>query len=103
MSNVKCRKILKFPHCGLQNAIFFVLDTPITDIEDCLKKFIKRDDIDIILINQNIAELVRTTIDGHTAPVPSILEIPSKDHPYDPAKDSILRRAKGMFNPEDMR
>merc|ERR1712088_543850 len=84
---------------------FMVVDknTAITDIEDCLKKFIKRDDIDIILINQNIAELVRTTIDGHTAPVPAILEIPSKDHPYDPSKDSILRRAKGMFNPEDMR
>ena len=84
---------------------FFVsfADTPLTDIEDCLKKFIKRDDIDIILINQNVAELVRTTIDGHTAPVPAILEIPSKDHPYDPSKDSILRRAKGMFNPEDMR
>ena len=78
-------------------------DTPLTDIEDCLKKFIKRDDIDIILINQNVAELVRTTIDNHTAPVPAILEIPSKDHPYDPSKDSILRRAKGMFNPEDMR
>ena len=44
-----------------------------------------------------------TTIEGHTAPVPAILEIPSKDHPYDPTKDSILRRAKGMFNPEDMR
>ena len=50
-----------------------------------------------------VAELVRTTIEGHTAPVPAILEIPSKDHPYDPTKDSILRRAKGMFNPEDMR
>ena len=80
-----------------------IADTPLTDIEDCLKKFIKRDDIDIILINQNVAELVRTTIDNHTAPVPAILEIPSKDHPYDPSKDSILRRAKGMFNPEDMR
>ena len=84
-------------------ALTVIADTPLTDIEDCLKKFIKRDDIDIILINQNVAELVRTTIDGHTAPVPAILEIPSKDHPYDPSKDSILRRAKGMFNPEDMR
>ena len=26
-----------------------------TDIEDTLKKFIKRDDIDIILINQNVS------------------------------------------------
>jgi V-type H+-transporting ATPase subunit F len=78
-------------------------DTAVTEIEDTLKKFIRRDDIDIILINQNVAELVRTTIEGHTAPVPAILEIPSKDHPYDPTKDSILRRARGMFNPEDMR
>ena len=70
---------------------------------DCLKAFIKRDDIDIILINQNVAEMVRHVIDGHTAPVPAILEIPSKDHPYDPSKDSILRRAKGLFNPDDMR
>ena len=26
--------------------------------------------------------------------MPAVLEIPSKDHPYDPSKDSILRRAK---------
>lgn len=54
----------------------------------------KRDDIDIILINQNIAEMIRYVIDAHTLPVPSVLEIPSKDHPYDSSKDSILRRAK---------
>jgi len=84
---------------------FLVVDknTAVSDIEDTLKKFIRREDIDIILINQNVAELVRTTIDGHTAPVPAILEIPSKDHPYDPTKDSILRRAKGMFSAEEMR
>ena len=84
---------------------FMVVDknTALTEIEDCLKKFIRRDDIDIILINQNVAELIRHTIDQHTAPVPAILEIPSKDHPYDPNKDSILRRAKGMFSAEDMR
>ncbi len=92
------------------------LDTALTELEDCLKKFIRRDDIDIILINQNvsenslvaklnsaldletlicilfqIADMIRHTIDQHTAPVPAILEIPSKDHPYDPSKDSILR------------
>ena len=55
----------------------------------------------IFSYNFQVAELVRTTIEGHTAPVPAILEIPSKDHPYDPTKDSILRRAKGMFNPQD--
>ncbi|XP_050297239.1 V-type proton ATPase subunit F [Anthonomus grandis grandis] len=83
---------------------FMVVDknTPVTDIEECFKRFLKRDDIDIILINQNVAEIIRHVVDSHNSPIPSILEIPSKDHPYDSSKDSILRRAKGMFNPEDL-
>ncbi|XP_025408313.1 V-type proton ATPase subunit F [Sipha flava] len=83
---------------------FMVVDknTAVIDIEECFKGFIKRDDIDIILINQNVAEIIRHVIDGHTQPIPAVLEIPSKDHPYDASKDSILRRAKGMFNPEDV-
>ncbi|XP_011303592.1 V-type proton ATPase subunit F isoform X1 [Fopius arisanus] len=83
---------------------FMVVDknTAVSEIEDTFKRFVKRDDIDIILINQNVAEMIRHVIDSHTQPVPSVLEIPSKDHPYDASKDSILRRAKGMFNPEDI-
>ena len=38
--------------------------------------------------------MIRHVIDGHVQPIPSVLEIPSKDHPYDASKDSILRRAK---------
>ena len=40
---------------------FMVVDksTPLQEIEDTLKLFIRRDDISIILINQNIAEMVR--------------------------------------------
>lgn len=30
------------------------LDTAVIDIEECFKGFVKRDDIDIILINQNV-------------------------------------------------
>merc|ERR1711928_258722 len=84
---------------------FMVVDknTAISDIEDTLKSFIRRDDIDIILINQNVAEMVRHVLDAHSAPLPAILEIPSKDSPYDANKDSILRRAKGMFSAEDMK
>ncbi|XP_014276444.1 V-type proton ATPase subunit F 1 [Halyomorpha halys] len=83
---------------------FMVVDknSSVGEIEDTFKRFLKRDDIDIILINQNIAEMIRHVIDAHIHPIPAILEIPSKDHPYDANKDSILRRAKGMFNPEDM-
>jgi len=84
---------------------FMVVDknSSISDIEDTLKSFIRRDDIDIILINQTVAEMVRHVLDSHSAPLPAILEIPSKDSPYDPNKDSILRRAKGMFSAEDLK
>ena len=34
-------------------------DTAVTDIEDTLKTFIRREDISIILINQNVAEMVK--------------------------------------------
>lgn len=56
----------------------FNIDTAVSEIEDCFKRFIKRDDIDIILINQNYAELIRHVIDAHTSPIPAVLEIPSK-------------------------
>ncbi|CAB3363552.1 V-type proton ATPase subunit F [Cloeon dipterum] len=78
-------------------------NTSVSEIEETFKNFVKRDDIDIILINQNIAEMIRHVIDNHTQPIPAVLEIPSKDHPYDPSKDSILRRAKGMFSADDLK
>lgn len=90
-------------NCRIIRIIYCFTDTPVSEIEDSFKSFVKRDDIDIILINQNIAEIIRHIIDAHTQPIPAILEIPSKDHPYDASKDSILRRARGMFNPEDLR
>ncbi|GFU22551.1 v-type proton ATPase subunit F [Nephila pilipes] len=33
-------------------------NTPASEIEDTFKNFVKREDIDIILINQNIAEMI---------------------------------------------
>lgn len=41
--------------------------------------------------------MIRHCIDAHTQPIPAVLEIPSKDHPYDATKDSILRRARVSF------
>lgn len=70
---------------------------------DTFRQFLNRDDIGIILINQYIAEMVRHALDAHQRSIPAVLEIPSKEHPYDAAKDSILRRAKGMFTAEDLR
>uniref|UniRef100_A0A8B9JYB2 V-type proton ATPase subunit F n=1 Tax=Astyanax mexicanus TaxID=7994 RepID=A0A8B9JYB2_ASTMX len=78
-------------------------DTSITEIEETFKSFLARSDIGIILINQFIAEMIRHAIDAHMQSIPAVLEIPSKEHPYDASKDSILRRAKGMFSAEDFR
>ena len=41
-----------------------------------------------------IAEEIRHMIDAYTKPVPSVLEIPSKDMPYDASKDTVLKRAQ---------
>lgn len=49
-----------------------------------------------------IADMIRHVLDRYDKAVPAILEIPSKDHPYDPTKDSILRRAK-VHEPEEGR
>lgn len=56
-----------------------------------------RDDIAILLINQHLAEQIRYKVEDFTAAFPAVLEIPSKDHAYDPEKDSVLRRVKRLF------
>lgn len=78
---------------------FLVVDnkTDNATIESSFDKLIERKDIAIILINQHIADKIRHRIDTYTAAFPTILEIPSKDHPYDPEKDSVLRRVRRLF------
>jgi len=44
-----------------------------------------------------IAEKIRHRVETYTAAFPSLLEIPSKDHPYDPEKDSVLKRVRRLF------
>ncbi|KAF2431003.1 vacuolar ATP synthase [Tothia fuscella] len=56
----------------------------------------QRKDIAILLINQHIAERIRHRVDAYTQAFPSLLEIPSKDHPYDPEKDSVLKRVRRL-------
>ncbi|KAH8344407.1 hypothetical protein KR084_010929, partial [Drosophila pseudotakahashii] len=69
-------------------------DTTPNQIESCFKKFLSRPDIAIILINQVYADMIRPTVDAHNLAVPTVLEIPSKQQPYDASKDSILKRAQ---------
>jgi V-type H+-transporting ATPase subunit F len=99
---------------------FLVVDnkTETAEIEKAFDEFTSRKDIGILLINQHvcpppppkknpqqgrdlmrtqIAEKIRYRIDTYTAAFPAVLEIPSKEHPYDPEKDSVLRRVKRLF------
>lgn len=79
-----------------REAFFQVVDkeTETKDIEASLKTFLARSDVGIVMITQCTAEKVRHLIDAHVEPIPTILEIPSKDNPYDAEKDSVLKRAR---------
>ncbi|SHO76269.1 Subunit F of the V1 peripheral membrane domain of V-ATPase [Malassezia sympodialis ATCC 42132] len=79
---------------------FFVVDnkTATGDIEEAFSRFTKeRDDIAIVLINQHIADKIRPLVDKYNQAFPALLEIPSKDHPYDPTKDGVLKRVQKIF------
>ncbi|KAG4435267.1 H(+)-transporting V1 sector ATPase subunit F [Cadophora sp. M221] len=79
---------------------FLVVDSKTDNaaIEEAFERFtVERKDIGILLINQHIAERIRHRVDQYTAAFPALLEIPSKDHPYDPEKDSVLRRVRRLF------
>ncbi|KAJ1977220.1 H(+)-transporting V1 sector ATPase subunit F [Dimargaris verticillata] len=82
-----------------QKANFLIVDakTPLTTVEERFTDFTKRKDIAIILITQQIAEEIRHLLDDHNAAFPTVLEIPSKDQPYDPSKDSVLKRVQRLF------
>ncbi|KAG0467195.1 hypothetical protein HPP92_018775 [Vanilla planifolia] len=83
---------------------YLVVDskTTVKTIEDAFKEFTTKDDIAIVLISQYIANMIRFLVDSYNKPVPAILEIPSKDHPYDPAHDSVLSRVRYLFSAESV-
>jgi V-type H+-transporting ATPase subunit F len=62
-------------------------------IEDFFKSLISRKDIGIILISQHVADIIRETLDAYDEIIPTVLEIPSKNHPYSIEKDSIMQKA----------
>jgi len=79
---------------------FLVVDGKTDDstIESAFESFTReRKDIAILLINQHIADRIRATVDKYTEAFPSVLEIPSKDHPYDAEKDSVMKRVRKLF------
>jgi len=77
---------------------FFVVTnkTAQPEIELAFKNFTSREDIGMLLITQHIADEIRHLITDYDKLLPTILEIPSKDHPYDPNKDTVMIRVQKM-------
>ena len=79
-----------------ENSTNFLIVNSTTEkaqIEDFFKSLIARKDIGIILISQHVAEIIRETLDSYDEIIPTLLEIPSKNHPYSIEKDSVMQRA----------
>lgn len=85
-------------HRTAQGSNFLVVkqDTQLSTIEETFQNLTARDDIGIILINQHIANDIRHVLKDYNATIPTVLEIPSKEHPYDPEQDYIMQRVN-MF------
>ncbi|KAH3756567.1 vacuolar H+ ATPase F subunit [Pelomyxa schiedti] len=81
---------------------FFIVDskTPPQKIEEAFKMFTARTDIAVLLITQNAAAEIRILLEEYEKLVPTVLEIPSKDKPYDPKQDVIMQRLKRMIGQE---
>eukprot|EP01099_Mayorella_cantabrigiensis_P002978 TRINITY_DN2345_c0_g1_i1.p1 TRINITY_DN2345_c0_g1~~TRINITY_DN2345_c0_g1_i1.p1 ORF type:complete len:128 (-),score=26.75 TRINITY_DN2345_c0_g1_i1:167-550(-) len=81
-----------------RNSNFLVVNEKTTtqQIEAAFRTLTTREDIGVLIISQYIAETIRHVLDDYSEMVPAILEIPSKDHPYEPKKDSLMLRVSRM-------
>lgn len=75
------------------NFLIVASSTPNEEIEDFFRSLIVRKEIGIILISQHVAERIRDTLDAYDEIIPTVLEIPSKNHPYTIEKDSLMQKA----------
>eukprot|EP00392_Amoebophrya_sp_AT5.2_P016109 g16352.t1 len=81
---------------------FFVVEatTRSTDIAEAFTEYTQRKDLAVILIPQNEANKIRNVVDDFARSgtvIPAVLEMPTKDVPYDPKKDPIMQRVQMFF------
>eukprot|EP00924_Labyrinthula_sp_SR-Ha-C_P004585 snap_masked-scaffold_1-processed-gene-5.19-mRNA-1 protein AED:0.33 eAED:0.33 QI:0/-1/0/1/-1/1/1/0/116 len=74
--------------------------TKITEVEKKFEELTTRKDIGIILINQHVANMIRPAIQDYNGLIPTVLEIPSKEHPYDAAKDEVMKQVNLLLGIE---
>ena len=90
-------------HRTAESSNFLVVKegTPLPQIEKAFLEFTNRDDVGIVLVNQHVAAQIRHLLDDYSKTIPTVLEMPSKDMPYDPAQDYIMQRVSAMLNTGD--
>mmetsp|Transcript_101086 Transcript_101086/g.290949 ORF Transcript_101086/g.290949 Transcript_101086/m.290949 type:complete len:135 (-) Transcript_101086:64-468(-) len=89
---------------GKKNFLVVDAKTHQRDIDDMFHELTRRKDISMIFITQSCSELIRQSVDGYSDSgqlVPAVLEIPSKEQPYDPRKDAVMQRV-AFFLPSAM-
>lgn len=87
---------------GTASANYFCVDTRTSApaIETAFRDLTARRDIAVLLITQPVADRIRHLIDDYSLILPSLLEIPGKDAPYDPDRDSLLKRISRLCSTE---
>lgn len=77
--------------------------TTTNDIIDKFKELSNRDDISIILLTQTIAQQIRHILNTYDKTIPVVLEIPSKEQPYDENSDPIMQRVLKLLGTNESR
>ena len=89
----------------LQHQLFakmkiIVITQYVHQIQKQFLEYTQRKDNAVTLMSQSVANMIRRVVDdfarsGQVAP--AVLEMPSKDVPYDPKKDPIMQRVQMSF------
>ncbi|CAD8048867.1 unnamed protein product [Paramecium primaurelia] len=83
------------------NSLFLETDPKL--IETTFQNFLKHPNIAVILVTQYVAEnYLRHIINQYDSILPTILEIPSKEYPYEAKKDTIIQRAHRLLYGTDI-
>ena len=103
-AKIEAEKTREKEHKAVCMAIAGVKDESRKDIKEMKEAFVEftnRDDVGSGLVNQHGAAQSRHLLDDYSKTIPTVLEMPSKDMPYDPAQDYIMQRVSAMLNTGD--
>ena len=86
-----------------QRTNYFIVGEKTTESEiaDAFKAYTQeREDVAVVLVTQVVADRIRYMVNAHSAAIPSVLEIPDKENPYDASKDGVLSRVQHLLGGE---